>query len=345
MTTMQACVFHSPGNLTVEELPVPTAGPGEVLLRTSTASLCFSDIRVYRGETYALPGVVQGHELAGTVVEVGEGVDSVSLGDEVVVCPIVACGRCFFCRQGKQNRCSQRITLGYDLNGGLAEYALMPASLVRIGHLLKMPAGLALDLACQTEPFACALYSLEVCQVGAGSSVAIIGAGPMGLTHLLIARALGASRIIVSDTVEERLAVALELGATRCVNPQQEDLRQATMDVTDGLGADAVIVSVGNVGAIEAGLPLARKQGWVNIFGGSPPESELKLDPNLIHYNELFVTGTQNATVEHYRRSLELLTVLPLARRLVTHRFPIKDTVKAFEARMEMKGLKAIIEF
>lgn len=345
MTTMQACVFHGPGNLTIEEIPIPKPGPGEVLIKTSAASLCFSDIRVYRGEKYALPGVVQGHELAGSIVEIGKGAEDLKIGEDVVICPIVACGRCFFCLQGKQNRCSQRVTLGYDLNGGLAEYALMPESLVRIGHLMKMPAGLPPDLACQTEPFACALYSLEVCQVGAGSSVAIIGAGPMGLTHLLIARALGASRIVVSDTEDERLAVAKDLGATRTVNPSKEDVKQSTLDATDGMGVDAVIVSVGNVGAIEAGLPLARKQGWVNIFGGSPPESKLSIDPNLIHYNELFVTGTQNATVEHYRRSLELLTVLPDARKLVTHRFGVADTVKAFEARMEMKGLKAVIEF
>ena len=345
MSTMKACVFHGPGQLAIQELPVPAVGPGEVLIRSGAASLCFSDIRVYRGEKFARPGVIQGHEVVGTVVEVGNEVSDVTPGDVVTVCPMVTCGSCYFCRQGRQNRCTHRTTLGYDHNGGLAEYVLAPAPLVRSGNLLKVPAGMPLDLACQTEPFACALYSLEVCRVGAGSTVAIIGAGPMGLTHLLIARALGASRVIISDLVEERLQAAQELGATRWVNPRQEDLRQAVLEATDGLGADAVIISVGNVDAIEAGLLLARKQGWVNIFGGSPPDSFLRLDPNLIHYNELFLTGTQNATPEHYRRALELLAVLPQANQLITHRFPIQDAIQAFQARLELQGLKAIIDF
>ncbi len=263
----------------------------------------------------------------------------------MVVCPIVACGGCFFCRQGKQNRCIRRTTIGYDHNGGLAEYVLAPATIVRSGHLLKVPAGMPLDLACQAEPFACALYSLEVCRVGAGSTLAVIGAGPMGLTHLLLARALGATRVIVSDPVEERLRVAEQLGATRVVNPQQEDLKRATLEMTDGLGADAVFITVGNVGAMESGLPLARKQGWINLFGGSPPGSLLPLDPNLIHYNELFLTGTQNATVEHYRRALELLSVMPQACQLVTHRFGIQDALQAFQTRLELQGLKAVVEF
>ena len=189
------------------------------------------------------------------------------------------------------------------------------------------------------------LYSLEVCHVGAGSTVAIIGAGPMGLTHLLIARALGASRIIINDPIEERLQVAKELGATYSINLDGDSLRQFVLDATDGLGADAVIVSVGNVDAIQAGIPLARKQGWVNIFGGSPPNSSIHLDPNMIHYNELFLTGTQNATPEHYRRALELLAVLPQASQLITHRFSIDNTIQAFQARVELRGLKAIIDF
>ncbi len=342
---MKACVFHGPRDLTVEELPDPKPGPKEVLVKTGAASLCYSDIRVFKGEKSATPGVVQGHEIAGAVVEVGNDVTSVAVGDRVAICPIIACGGCYFCIRGLRNRCLDRSTLGYQVNGGLAEYVLAPQQIVDLGHVLRVPDSLPFDVAAMMEPFACALYSLEACKVFAGGSVAIIGAGPMGLTHLMLARAMGAATIIVSDMMESRLAVARKMGADVTVNPHTDDLTAAVKDATRGIGADAVIVSVGNIPAIESGLPLARPQGYVNIFGGCPPGSVLSVDPNLIHYSELFVMGTQNANPEHYARALEFLSVLPQAGRMFTHRFRIDDASKAFQARLDMDGLKAVIDF
>ena len=342
---MKACVFHSPRQLTVEDLPKPKPGPKEVLIKTGAASLCYSDIRVFKGEKYAKPGVVQGHEMAGTVVEVGKEVSTIAVDDRVAVCPILACGGCYFCIRGLRNRCVSRSTLGYQVNGGLTEYILAPRQIVELGHVLKIPDALPFDVAAMTEPFACALYSLEACHAVAGGTLAIIGAGPMGLTHLMLAKAKGVATIVMSDLLEPRLAVARELGATVTVNPSKQDLTKAVKDATRGIGADAVIVTVGNVAAIEAGLKVARPQGYVNIFGGSPPGSVLAVDPNLIHYSELFVTGTQNANPEHYARALEFLSILPQANRLFTHRFRIEDAPKAFQIRLEMEGLKAVIDF
>lgn len=342
---MKSCVFHGPGHLTVEELPTPKPGPGEVLVKTQAASLCFSDIRVYRGEKHADPGVVIGHEAAGLVTEVGRGVTDIQVGDRVAVCPVLACGECYFCIRGKRNRCLRRRSLGYQVNGGLSEYILAPAELVAQGHLLKVPPGMPADMAAMVEPFACSLYSLEVCQVRPGGALAIVGGGPMGLTHLIIARAMGCATIVVSDPLEERLAVARELGATATVNPKVDDLREAVLELTGGLGVDAAVVSVGNIPAVEAGLLIVRKQGFVNIFGGLPPGSVLSLDPNLVHYNELFLTGTQNAPSDYYARTVPLLASLPQARRLLTHRFTIDNAPKAFQSRMEMEGLKAVVDF
>lgn len=342
---MKACVFYGPGNVQVQERPIPEPGEGEVLIRAGAASLCFSDIRVFRGEKRARQGVIQGHEAAGSVAAVGGGVSGVAVGDRVALCPILACGACYFCVRGRRNRCVDRQTMGYDVDGGLAEYILAPRELVESGHLLKVPPGLADDLACQTEPFACALYSLETCGVAPGGSVAIVGAGPMGLTHLLVARAMGCRTILVSDPVEERLAVAAELGATAVHDPRRRPLEGPAMELTDGLGVEAVIVSVGAVPAIESGIKALRKQGVLNIFGGCPPGTMVSLDPNLVHYGELWITGTQNANPEHYQRALALLPGLPQARRLITHRFAIAQAPKAFELRASMEGLKAVIDF
>jgi threonine dehydrogenase-like Zn-dependent dehydrogenase len=342
---MKACVFYGPGDLRVEERPMPMPKDGEVLIKTGAASLCFSDIRVFKGEKKARSGVVQGHEAAGKVVAVGDGVTTVKVGDRVALCPIMACGACYFCVRGLRNRCSNRLTLGYDGDGGLAEYILAPREIVGIGHLLKVPGDLKDDQACQTEPFACALYSLEACGMKPGGSVAILGAGPMGLIHLMLARAMGARHIVVSDPMESRLAVASELGATATCNPNRGNLEQVVLDQTSGVGADVVIVSIGNAAAIENGIKVARKQGVINIFGGCPPGTVVQLDPNLVHYGELWVTGTQNANPEHYQRALEMLPALPQARRLITHRYAIADAPKAFDLRASLDGLKAVIDF
>jgi L-iditol 2-dehydrogenase len=342
---MKGCVFHGPGDLKVEEREVRRPGPGEVLFKTKAASLCYSDIRVYKGEKYAQSGVILGHEMAGEIVELGEDVSEVEVGQGVAICPIMACGSCHFCIRGKRNRCLNRQTLGYDGDGGLAEYVLVPQQLVSLGHLLKLPQGLPWEIACQVEPFACALYSMLVLGVGPGTSLTIVGAGPMGLTHLLIARSMGCGAIIVADPVEERLAVADELGATAVVNPQRQSVKEEVMKLTDGLGTDASVASVGNVDAIQSSVDAVRKQGIVNIFGGCPPGSVLPVDPNRVHYDELWITGTQNANPEHYEKALELLNHMPHAQDLTTHRFSIDDAPKAFEARGQMDGLKAVLNF
>jgi len=342
---MTACVFHGPGKVAVEKIPKPEVGPGDVLMQVKATSICASDIRVFKGEKSARKGVIQGHEVAGVVAEVGSEVAGYSVGEAITVCPILACGRCYFCMIGRRNRCASRTTLGYDENGGLSEYMLIPQQLVELGHILKVPAGLPLEIASMTEPFACALYSLEVCQVGAGSSLLIVGAGPMGLTHLLIGRALGCSTIIVSDLMDSRLQAAQSLGADLCLDPTRQDVKKAVLEATAHQGADAVIITVGNVEAIGQGLDAVRKEGYVNLFGGFPPGARYVLDPNLIHYNEVVLTGTQNATPDHYRRALSLLTIMPKAKDLITHRFHITEAVGAFEARLALEGLKSVVTF
>ncbi len=345
MNMMQALIFHGPGNIRVEERPIPAIGPGEALLKVGVASVCASDLRVFKGEKKAKAGVIPGHEIAGLIDSVGEGVDEVAVGDRVIVCPIIACGACYFCLIGRRNRCLKRVTLGYDEDGGFANYVRIPASLVHLGHVIKIDTEMDYEVAAMTEPFACVLNSLESCRVQPGSTMVIIGAGPMGLMHLVLGRAMGAARIIISDPVEARLKAAAELGATVCINPQKHDLAKETLALTAGLGADAGFLSVGNVQPVEDGLGAVRKQGYFNFFAGFPPGSRLDIDANRIHYDELFLTGTQNATTDQYVRAARLLSVLPDARKLITHRYGPADAHKAYESRLGMDGLKAVVNY
>ncbi|MBM3139737.1 MAG: zinc-binding dehydrogenase [Chloroflexi bacterium] len=342
---MRATIFHEPGKVTVEDRGTPAAGPGEIRLRVAAASLCASDIRVYKGEKHAAPGVVPGHEIAGVVDAAGEGVTGVAEGDRVVLCPILACGQCRFCQLGRRNRCVSRRTLGYDLDGGFAEWLRVPAEIVALGHVFPVPADLPLEIAALTEPSACVLNSLELCGVGPGSSLAIVGAGPMGLLHLIMARAAGAGPIIVSEPVAERREIAKRWGADLALDPARDDVLGAVRAATRGYGADAVVLSVGISSLVGGAIDLVRKQGVVNLFAGFPPGQAVPFDPNVIHYGEIVLSGSQNATSDQYRRTVALLRAVPHIDEVVTNRYGIERAPEAYASRLELNGLKSLVAF
>lgn len=342
---MRATVFNAPGNVTVEERPRPEPGAGEIRLRVGAASLCASDVRVYRGEKHAMAGVIPGHEIAGVIDALGAGVSGLAEGDRVIVCPILACERCRFCLVGRRNRCLERRTLGYDLDGGFAEYLLIPEVLVRMGHVLRIPNALPLDIAALTEPAACVLASLDLCEVVAGSSMAIVGAGPMGLLHLLLGRKAGAGPIVVSEPNPARRAIAERWGADLVLDPTSQDVKQGVLGITDGYGADAVIVSVGAAELVPPALDLVRKQGSVNLFAGFPPNSAIPFDPNIVHYGEINLTGSQNATTDQYRRTVAMLATVPHIDEVITNRYDIERGPEAYVSRLAMDGLKSLVQF
>jgi len=340
---MRALIFDQPGQIRVDDVPSPEPGPGEVVIEVGAASVCASDLRVYRGEKYARPGVIPGHEFAGQVVKLGDGVDDLQLGDGVAVCPIIACGGCEFCRRGLRNRGTSRRTLGYDANGGLAEQVLLPASLVAQGHAVKLAEGADWGRAALTEPTACVLNSLESCRFRAGASVAILGAGPMGLLHVLLARALGAGEIIVSEPVDVRRAAAADIGATRVCGGDVDELQATVAEATGGNGCDIVIVSVGLNGLTEAALQVAGRQSSVNLFAGFPPESSAVVDVNDLHYREVSLTGTQNATPDQFRRTAALLPTLDAVDRIVSHRFMLSVAAQSYTSRTDPSVLKTAV--
>ncbi|MGH2634123.1 MAG: zinc-dependent alcohol dehydrogenase [Tepidiformaceae bacterium] len=337
---MKALRFFEPGRVAVVDVPDPHAGPGEVVLRIHATGLCNSDVRVYLGEKKAAAGVIPGHELTGEVAEAGPGV-SASIGDVVSLCPIWCCGACSFCRDGFRNRCPSRRTLGYDLDGGIAEYVRIPAPLVAMGHLFPMDPAIPSYLRALLEPFACVLNSIESLGIGAASPVAIVGGGPMGLLHLVAARAYGAGPILVVEPVAERRAIALELGADIAVPP--DDALAAGAELTRGEGFPAVAVAVGLVGAVPLGLDLARRLGRVNLFAGFPPGSTHLFDLNRVHYDEVRIFGTQNAPFHLYGQSARMIGRLPALESVVSNKYPLVEAATAYAARLGKAGLKSAV--
>jgi len=340
---LKACIFHGPGRISVEDVPDPKPGPGEALLRISATAICHSDIRVYRGQKKAREGVIPGHETAGVIEAVGEAVTAVRPGDRVAVYPILACGHCEFCAQGKRNRCPERRTVGYDEDGGLAELMLLPRDLLDLGHVFPVPPGLSLESAALAEPLACVLNSIETCRLRPGDTVLVVGAGPMGLIHVLLAHLMGAGRLVVTEPDGERRSWAQRLGATEVLDPGREDVRAATLAATAGRGFDAVVVTAGLPAVLGEALASVRRQGVVNLFGGFPPDTSVPFDPNIVHYGEIVLTGSQSTTPDQYRRALSLIPRLPELATLVTHRFSIEEAPGAYETRLAGKGLKSVV--
>jgi len=341
---MLALVYRGRGDIGLEMVPKPEVGLGEVLVKVRAAAVCASDIRVFKGEKSASPGVIQGHEFSGEIEEVEESVEGYSVGDRVTLHPVISCGHCFYCQKGHANMCLNRKTIGYDENGGFAEYVLIPRSMVESGSLVRLADSISYEEGSLAEPLGCVVNSVETCRIDLGNSLLIVGAGPMGLLNLLMARASGAGKILVSEPIEERLRLAGSLGADVLIDPQKEDLTSRAKEETDGLGPDAAIVTIGIPSLIAETIRVVRKLGVVNLFAGCPIGSEMSIDPNLIHYNELLVTGSQNATLNQFKRGLGLLEkkILDL-NCLITHRFSLQDAEEAFQKRITMEGLKTLI--
>ncbi len=342
--SMMANVYYGPRDLRFERVPIPKVNPGDLLIKVEFSSICASDVRVFKGEKKADPGTILGHEFMGEISEVGEGVEGFFVGERATVYPVVSCGSCFYCQKGHQNMCVNRKTFGYDYNGAFAEYVLVPSRLVNFGSVVKIPDGFPMEEAALTEPLGCSINGVSILNLEIGESLLIIGAGPMGLMLLMVAKCLGAGKIIVSEINEGRRRLATEVGADIVVNPMEENLVERVLSETDRLGVDAAILSIGAPNAAKQALKALRKEGRINFFAGFPMGTELTVDPNIIHYRMLHVTASQNAPLAVFKRALKMMAERKIdLKPLITDKFPLKDVNFAIERRIRLEGLKPII--
>lgn len=343
---MRALLFRGPNHLELTDVPVPEVGPGELLVKVAACLICGTDLRIVRGKKtkgVRVPSIL-GHEFAGTVAAVGTGVTGFRSGDRVAVAPVIPCHTCFYCKHGRENVCANRTALGYEYDGAFAEYVRIPASAVRSGNVYPVPQDLSLEAAALAEPLSCCINGQHNSRVGLGDVVVILGAGPIGLMHLQLAKGAGASQVIVSEPNEGRRSVAAELGADRVVDPQAEDLTRVVKEATAGLGADAVILAIGIPSLAEASLGLVRKGGTVNFFAGFSVGDTAALDVNLIHYNEIAITGTSAARRADYEQALRLIAGgVVQAEELITHRFSLDKALEAFKVAASGDGIKVAI--
>lgn len=306
---MRAAVFHGPKQVTVEEVPVPELGRGDLLVRVGANTLCGTDTRIYRGEK--TKGVrtptILGHEFAGEVAAVGADVVGFEPGQRVAMAPVIPCRACPSCIADRENACDARQAMGYEFDGALAEYVRVPEVALAAGNLFRVDADVPFDHLALAEPLSCCVNGFRRSQIELGDRVVVLGAGPIGQLHTQLARIAGASEIIVSEPSAFRRDVAQAHGATRVVDPTGEDLAKVVFDATDGQGVDAVVVCIGVPALVDDAISLARKGGTLNLFAGFPKGASASIDPNEVHYRELVVTGTTAARRRDYREALRLI--------------------------------------
>jgi len=304
--TMQAAVLHGREDIRIESVPVPQAGPGELIVQVGAALTCGTDLKVFRRGYHArmiVPPALFGHELAGTVVQAGEGVDEFAAGDRVVALNSAPCGKCYFCERGQENLCDDLLFN----NGAYAEYIRIPARIVA-KNTLRVPEHVPLEHAALTEPLACAVHGFEDSNPHPGDLVAVIGGGPLGLMMLHVASLAGCETIAIVKH-DGQVEAAKQLGAAHVVQATsiRKAIRETRAITPNDRGVDIAIEAVGVPDAWEEAVEMVRKGGTVNFFGGCALGTLVKLDTNRIHYSDITLRATFHHTPAICRKALDLV--------------------------------------
>ncbi len=346
---MLAAVYHGPSDVRVEDVPIPKIGSGELLIKVLSASICGTDLRIFHGQhrMYS-PGTIRipGHEVVGTIAEVGDGLSVFQAGERVFIAPNMGCGSCKQCVSGNNNLCANYDAIGVTIDGGFAQYMRVPSNSVHQGNVIKVSESVDPAVAALIEPFACVLRGQNALHIEPGDVVLVIGAGPIGVMHTKLAKARGAGRVIVSEPVPDRAVQVKRMGADRVVNPTEENLQSVVNDESNGRGADVIIVAAPVHAAQESALNLAAIGGRINYFGGLPKDRpNINFDSNLVHYKELVITGTTACSTHDCWQAAQIINSgLVDLTELVSQRFPLREAVKAFSAAEDRKSLKIVLE-
>jgi L-iditol 2-dehydrogenase len=345
MCAVKAAVLNKINDISYQTAVEPRLRPGDLLLKVRAATICGTDIRILRGKKTSgvrYPSIL-GHEFAGEVMETG-GHKQFRKGQTVTVCPAFACGQCDSCRSGAQNLCRKLVAMGYEIDGAFAEYVRIPASGVGTGNVFDLPADTSFEHAALAEPLACVINGQEMAGVKAGDVVVILGAGPIGILHVKLAKLAGAKRIIVSQTSEHRRQAALAGGADVVINPKEEDMVERVKQLTGGLGADVAICAIGKPELANHAIHMVRPRGRVNLFAGFSKGVQAELDVNAIHYGEITVTGAFGLTRAQFRRALDLIGSRQIeVESMLTHRFGLTDITEALTTAEQGSAIKVAI--
>jgi L-iditol 2-dehydrogenase len=346
---MQAARLYGPGDVRVCECQTPEIGDDEILLKTSAAAICGTDLRMiangYRGVDGDHP-LTLGHEISGRIAKAGKNVRGYSEGMAVALAPNIGCGVCGRCVSGDTHLCEKYTAFGINMDGGFAEYVRIPFNAVIQGNIMALDGRISLDTAALFEPMSCVFNGQEQARVRLNDQVLIIGAGPIGIMHALLAKAKGAERIFIRDISVERMKQCVELvkGTTAV---ESDNLEEAITELTGGRLVDVCITACPSSSAQADALKVTGMNGRILFFGGLPAgKDDVVLNTNLIHYRQLSIHGSTRANVRQYREVAKMVMTgnLDLGK-LVSKTYPLSAFSDAVSYAKKAEGLKTVISF
>ncbi len=286
---MKSAVFYEKHNLVVEDLPMPEVGHDDVLIRVKACGICGTDVHIFNGDEGAAAtptGTVLGHEFAGIVEKIGDNVKEIKVGDRVCVDPNKLCNECYYCKSGIGHFCESMIGIGTTVNGGFSEYCAVPQS-----QVYKIADTTTYEMAAMTEPVACCVHGIDMCNISCGDTVAVIGGGMIGMIMLQLAKLSGAGRLIMIEPVEEKREICKRLGADICIDPITENVKEVLKN--NGIERiSTVIECVGRLNTIEQAIEIAGKDSVVMMFGLTAPNDKLSIKPFEIFKKEVVLKAS-----------------------------------------------------
>ncbi len=346
--TMRAGVYRGEGRVGVETVPIPEIGEGDVLFRVAACGICGTDIKKIQ-HGFVRPPQIFGHEVAGTIVEVGAGAARFKPGDRVVSFHHVPCGACFYCQRKLFSQCAgykkTGLTAGFEPNGGgFAQYVRAMPWIVERG-MIPLPPDVSFEEATFVEPVNTCLKAVRKARVAPGESVLVIGQGPIGLLLMLLAKLEGAT-VYTSDPMPGRRAASVRFGAADSFDPASSNLDHEIRRRTEGRGADAVLLAVPNPSLVPDALALARPGGRVLLFAHNDPVMQLDFSAASVGVEEKEILGSYSASIEDQAESARLVFERKLpVREMISHRFPLEDIASALELAARPAGdtLKVLV--
>ena len=341
---MKAAVYQGIEHIDIVEVPDPVCPEDGLLVRVESCGLCGSEVRTfYAGTAYHSPGRILGHEAAGTVIQVGPNATGFQVGDRLAMGPVVPCNECFYCQRGLQNLCENRYPGHFPQ--AFAQLTAVPAEVIRRGCVVPIPDDLSFDGATLAEPLSSVLKAHLMINTSVGDTVVVMGAGPIGNMHVQMARLQGATKIIQTELIAERLEMARPFGADVFINASQEDAEARILAETGKRGADIVISATPSTKAAAEALKYSRKGGKVVWFGGLPStDPMITVDGNLVHYRDLVIYGSIGFAPRHYRLALELIASRKIDPALyITGTLPLEGIVEGMETMKAGKAIKLAI--
>jgi L-iditol 2-dehydrogenase len=339
---LRQAVLVEPGRMEIRDYERPRPARGEMLIRIRCALSCGTDLKAWRrGHPLWKMPTPFGHEFAGVVEEVGEGVDAFKPGDEVMAAPTAPCGICFYCQRGQENLCPDAV--GRMVMGGYADMLLLPAHIVALNTFIKPP-DLPFEEAALLEPLSCVVHAQDIARPDRRETAMVIGAGAFGLLHLRALKAAGVREVAVVGRGDDRLRWAAELGADRVIDARAQDAAAEAAKLNGGFGPDLVIECTGQVQGWSDALARVRRGGRAVFFGGCPPGTALSVDTRRMHYDNLTLLAPFHFRPRDVRRACELLARRELgAGAIINARRSLDELGEVFEMLERGAALKCAV--